>query len=315
MEVTTNSTDWPGARITGIEGSKVLCHFSDEVDKKSLSKANIKLDTNYLKFKPWMTRSDTYVRFRELDKIERVKFSTNKSGLELLKTVITDSADNSLRAVDPNAQENVSILLRDNENYSRFEDYLNRYLTICGKINPSWNIRLSRLVHEINPIIATDGQDRLREDGSGLSSLLYRKAIFLSLPKLRPQSFFEFALNVSHEIGHQALMVYENIDDIVKGDQSIKTYSVIRKAQRPAIQSFHAVCATVYMLEFILYSKELLVFDDGHQYIKDRINQLLKDLREGIDAIQEIKLTNLGDQLISEFKAFLFFTHKALYVE
>src|SRR5690606_18738477 len=134
--------------------------------------------------------------------------------------------------------------------------------------------------------------------------LYYRKAIFLSLPKLSEISFVEFALNLSHELGHQALMVYEHLDDIVRVDQYSTSYSIIRKTHRPAIQSFHAICATAYMLEFIILSKSLLEDHCSSSYLEERTRSLLQDLKLGLDEISTTPLTSLGNQILAELRGF-----------
>lgn len=305
---------WPGARITGTEGTKILSYFSQEADAKCVNDINNRFKCNYEHFKPWMSRSDSYEVLHELDNIERVNYLTNQIGLELLRKSLKMGEGFNLKAVDPNAQENVSILQFGNEEHLRFESYVLKYFDICNKIDSCWKSRLTFLISEINPMTSEDNENRLRTDGSGLSSLLYRKALFLSLPKESPHSFFEFALNLSHEIGHQALMVYEYADDIVKVDQYTTSYSIIRKTHRPAIQCFHALCATVYMLEFIIYANHLLRQEFDLVYIKNRSSQLQSDLNEGLKEIQDIPLTSLGNQIISEFTAFSIWSQRALNV-
>src|SRR5690606_27268990 len=87
--------------------------------------------------------------------------------------------------------------------------------------------------------------------GVGFSSIRSRGAIYLSVPKLEDFYYLELAINLSHELGHQALMIYQGADSILNGDLEFPVYSAIRKTNRPAIMAFHAVTALSYMVLFI----------------------------------------------------------------
>ena len=75
-------------------------------------------------------------------------------------------------------------------------------------------------------------------------------AIFLSFRHRKTFSRTALAIDLAHEIGHHALMVYQAADPIFKSNRNSSVYSGVRKTNRPAVMALHASAALAYMIEF-----------------------------------------------------------------
>lgn len=161
-------------------------------------------------------------------------------------------------------------------------------------------LRSKRLMRSLVPVV--DPDDVTRENGIGVSMLYARGAVFLSIPDADEHKGLRLAINMAHEIGHQSLFNYQLSDKILNSDQLTPMYSVVRKTERPAIMSFHALTAVSFMIEFLndlirsssLNSTELT-------FAKDVISKFKKDLRVGINVFSKANFTLLGKRMLSEF--------------
>lgn len=85
-----------------------------------------------------------------------------------------------------------------------------------------------------------------RQRNSGFSSHFARGAVFRAFPST--QSPTSVALDLAHELGHQAMMLLQSVDPLISSDHDAPVFSEIRGRDRPAIQSLHAGVALAYML-------------------------------------------------------------------
>ena len=169
--------------------------------------------------------------------------------------------------------------------------------------SPSIKLLKETLVRKFIPLCESSPSAPLREHGSGKSAHWIKGGIFLSLPNSHPFPSMELALNISHEIGHQALMIYQECDKIIS-DPHQMIYSTIRKAMRPAILSLHAVFAVYFML---CISRELIdnypLTDKENEFLRCRIRELRKELASGLFALKDAKFTDFGLRIIKEITA------------
>jgi hypothetical protein len=97
------------------------------------------------------------------------------------------------------------------------------------------------LVEQIIPL----KQPRAR----GWSLDFARGAVFLGFPP--DYSSLDLSLDIVHEMGHQALTLFESVDPIIASDWRAPVYSEVRHTHRPAIQSLHAAAAIAFMTAFL----------------------------------------------------------------
>lgn len=134
-----------------------------------------------------------------------------------------------------------------------------------------------------------------------MSSHQYRGGIFLGLPEKNDTCEIELAINLSHELGHQTLMIYQQADPLLVSDFGTPVYSAIRKTERPALMSFHAVAALVSMVEFLSgFVARKLGPSSITLYAENRLSEVLSDLKIGIDSLKNTQFTDLGIRMMNE---------------
>lgn len=156
------------------------------------------------------------------------------------------------------------------------------------------------LVDNIVPIKATSV--RRRKKGVGFSSHLARNFIFMSVPEIPEFAELELAINIMHEVGHQALLVYQSCDPILSSDPKALIYSGIRRCHRPAILSFHGAVALAYMIQGF---KTALLWpeyqsDRASEYIRERLKIISIDLVQTLVDLSKCQYTPLGKRLFQE---------------
>lgn len=122
-----------------------------------------------------------------------------------------------------------------------------------------------------------------------------RGAIFLGFA---PQySIFNLALDLVHEIGHQALALFQSADRVIAGDWNTPVYSEVRRTYRPAIQSLHAAAAIAFMCSF---AEELGLPRYVHPEFDD---SLPKALTRATSYLREAcEFTSIGASIMDDFE-------------
>lgn len=176
---------------------------------------------------------------------------------------------------------------------------------LLATADPSFALRIQGLVQEFIPL-ALAGTRSLRDAaGRGLSHHHYRGGVFLGPAAPSPFPILELAISLIHEVGHQAAMVYQYADTILTTDYAQPVYSAVRKTNRPAILSFHALVALVYMIEFTGAVYGRLSDKTERDYSANRWRELRADGEVGWQALQGAQFTELGRGLMDEFQRLL----------
>lgn len=137
----------------------------------------------------------------------------------------------------------------------------------------------------------------------GYSTHLCRGAIFRSLPADNDE--YDVAIDIIHEVGHHVLMAWQSVDPIITSPHDAPVFSQIRRADRPAIQSFHAAVALAYML----YLAKTQTDDARMQAAAERrgrsyTDSLSHSLGLAIDAVRkECVFTEVGETMLDEMEA------------
>jgi HEXXH motif-containing protein len=171
------------------------------------------------------------------------------------------------------------------------------------KVSPAFRLRLQALCQIIVPLGTNLPGDPRSDVGRGFSSHLFRGAIFMDPPATVDHRFEAYAINLAHELGHQAFFVYQSADPIIDGPLDAPVYSVIRMTDRPAIQSYHAVVASAYMAEFI---GDWLAKDGSgkpnSEYLSRRLLENITHVEGGIRALSALRYTDIGRQILDEMQ-------------
>lgn len=269
---------------------------------KSFRQAAVSQVVNGGAYLPWMDsyedhRSSALFRPHEL----RNYLLVDQHILSLLESVFMREG-NPLGLILP--EENSFRINRDISDSvlesKRYNDGIELFLS-AGSY---WRDLFSTLCSFIVPIYST--RSSVRRGGVGFSSLRARGAIFLSLPNDEKYSRLNLAINLAHELGHQSLMIYQGADRILDSDLDAPLYSVIRKTQRPAINSFHGVVALAFMAKFIA---EVLnagsLSDEERKSSEQSFLEIRQDLGEAICKCSRLRFTKVGEKLFDECKEIL----------
>ncbi|MCB9025397.1 MAG: hypothetical protein H6625_03695 [Bdellovibrionaceae bacterium] len=285
---------------------RLNCILNDQARRKTELAKGIQ----FPEYEPWMCSSQSRKRFSILKGNFQKKQSpepvVDLNRLILLKRAISESkCGHDLHYLLPEDQ-NRKIMDFSIDNSTNFELEVNHCINYINRFSPSISTIFSELIYQIVPLVPKKNYSKIRQNGSGFSTHEFRGVIFLSLAVNTSISRFENLLNLVHELAHQVLFLYQCSDSIIADDLYKSVYSVIRKTERPAIQSFHALVASAYMLQFCLDISHIQSEIVETNYFKSRVSELKNYLYEGLNAFENINFTKTGDCIYSEISKLLF---------
>lgn len=255
-------------------------------------------------FMPWHCLPHLFLsNHKGTDKLKTchdLKYLKTNAGLTAVRSFL--SSNGLGNDFDQINQDHVTSIEIDTFGYntdSPFFPYFN-YLDETISSLPDWlREKYDRLVAIVIPRKYKPGITA-KADGSGLSSIHFRKVAFLSLPTTT-DSKNQFLLNYAHEAGHQALHNLQHFDQIIYNGLETMVHSRIRGHKRPAIQSFHALIAIGYMLELATHIQPSDSLSANFWCtIKTKLKQLLA---LGISDFDHIKFTPVGSNLLKQLKS------------
>ena len=131
-----------------------------------------------------------------------------------------------------------------------------------------------------------------------------RGAILISINAINDPLIL--ALELSHELGHNVLMLFNSTDNLVKNLET-EIYSGVRKTKRPAIQSLHAIFALTFILILLKELKQkpqiLTSIKTKKEVVDFKFSKHLNSLKKSIKEMEDADiLTNIGEKLISDCK-------------
>lgn len=293
------------ALLCGPKSADNIARFNRELQNKALQETSSHLGERLENYQPWMSHVEHRQAFSKLypflDYDQSAPTIVHGENLAGMSDIIQRKLA-GLAFLDQKAA-NFALASHQDQQTESFVALVESVLKFNKAHCPnSWKRILSSVTHII-PVVAKDpAQNPSRRDGSGFSNHLFRGAVFLSLPRVEDTAFFELALNLIHECGHQALMVYQCSDEILNEDLSSPIYSVIRKTERPAILSFHAAIATAYMVEWLMEAADHLKGRVSDDVISVRWTRLIHDLNASLGLFTGRKFTPLGKIMFAEMQ-------------
>lgn len=292
---------WSGHRLTSEHGANTIARLTNLLDLQQLNLVNSILQSSYHEYIPWMSSYDQN-HLHEFQKIKKIKglVVTEQDDLNARKILLSSGNGKNLKKIYPSCSESMCVASNPCE-VKYFANEIMQSLELIYSLNQNWKIRGDALINEVIMRIPSRSDYIPRANGTGLTTHLYRKGIFLSLPIQSDEYQLELLLNIVHEMGHLAMVTLQNFDSIIERDLNRPLYSVIRKTKRPAILSFHAMVATIYMVEFLIDLKNSNInINAKSDYINTRSKELIFDLQCALNAFRKIKLTNLGQDIFNE---------------
>lgn len=274
--------------------------------KNRINQANFILGFDIPHYHPALCCEKIYTALNksDLDKLfdgqgaSLLNFSENH--LQFLNSVYTASKEIDL--VHPSTEHHLihtDILRFEANAQNEFADALSIIQNVCG----GWlSDMMNLVVAEILPIKSASGDTRYL---GGFSDYNAIGAIFISLMP-QPSAVIELAVSLVHELGHQVFMLYQaGQNPIPTKYKYSKVYSGIRKTERPILGSLHAVVALMYMLYFLndLRLKDDPMINCERSYINDSFNTYLTDLKNGIEAFDNMLLNPIGNRVLAEARS------------
>lgn len=302
---------WVGSVISGSKGSSLVDNRRRVYDSLAIKKVNKSYGTNFKNFRPWMSNADLGLGAVSLGSDYTTRnFQLNENTLNQLSKIIGDDGKN-LKMIHKNSNGRIGVLLPDNPNFKGQYQQLNSCIECLRKNNPFFYQRLESIVDEIIIQCSTDANYTLREGGTGLSSFDYRKGVFLSIPTSKYWEA-DLLINLWHELGHQSLITLQLDDKIINESHMSKVFSVIRNTERPAILSFHAMIACLFMLEFLVENHNWLISISSEKFIEDYIKGTRAKINCAIGTIKDLSLTDLGKAILNECMAMYIYSERYL---
>lgn len=228
---------------------------------------------------------------------------SNEASLRFLSEAFGSSAELPLEFLGIARTNGLCVETEDRARVERIRMAVPVALDWIRRIDESFETRAAELVKEVIPMGMRPPLTARSPYGRGVSSHLYRGGILIDLPEIVEHAEVELAINIAHELGHQALMVYQNADPIIDGDLRAPIYSAIREEYRPAIKSFHALVALAYMKEFAVKAARCpRTPDERRPRLTLRVGQINDALRVGSAALRDagVRFTELGGELFAE---------------
>lgn len=280
----------------GVERTNILAKNLFSTIKKHVEK---NLEESFPKYLPWMSNTD---------KIEELKhtFTFSSDSIVANNPALLSSLASHLRKPSRGPiRRNSKIFVNTSYSAGSTDEkiYNNAFSLVCSSC-PLLSKLASQLCQYIVPALATE--NAYRKDGVGFTSHYCKGAIFLSVPDTKDHADLELAINISHEIGHSFLIVYQSSNSIIQEhDILTPVYSVIRDQERPAIQSFHALTALVFMRYFT--SKALNNTDlkaPQKMYLAKRYYEIIEQMNLMLPLFKNIDFTDVGLSLYRDYQLF-----------
>lgn len=274
--------------LTGNTGISKLQQLSTQFKKVCLTRINSELNSSFKHYTPFMSLDSkrSMLPNELLNKQELLV--KNTTVLKLISNFYTPPAN---KIVEGKNTVEFGLVHSSEEIFESAINLLRKSDSFVTNIFDS-------IVKNIIPMKTIE--DEVRKEGVGNSNHESIGAIYLSKPSVEPKRV-QLAINIAHEVGHQALMLYQTSDSIIQMDDLNKSIiSPVRKTQRPAIQAFHALVALMYMKDFTnsVNTKELS--KNEKEFILEQNNHFGTTLKNNIYNFRDINFTQVGKLIYNE---------------
>ncbi len=225
--------------ITGTTGTQKITLLNKKFESVCLARISNEKTANFSVYTPFMSLGEGREKLPKLLLEEKALLVKDNEYLKYLSDFYTPPANRFI----------------ENRNTVEFgfeqdkEEIFDSALEVFNSSNSFVVDVFSSIVKNIIPMKTIESE--VRKEGVGNSNRESIGALYLSAPSAEPRHL-QLAINIAHEVGHQALMLYQTSDSIIQPAELTRdVYSAVRRIERPAIQSFHALVALVYMYDFV----------------------------------------------------------------
>lgn len=292
--------------LIGQGALRFISELNTDLAQKSLALASVKLKQAFPRFVPWMclvclrdlNSIDTSILYDEYvpgellvaqEKLFRIAEFLRNEGRPIVDAAVGPTAGLPV-SVTVSVMEDVDIVQPDGV------ACFNLARELLLNADPLFSGLFRTLVHLVVPMRSTSPR-------FGYSSHLARGAIFLSLAE-NEHSEIAMAIDLAHELGHQALMVFQSADPLLVSPLDEPLWSGIRQTYRPAIQCIQAAAALSYMIIFTrsLISNSTFTTSEEY-YIEENYNSQIEKIKSTLYSLKlNCRFTNVGERIIDEFE-------------
>lgn len=248
-------------------------------------------------YRPWLSVDTEKERIHQLYQVDdSSRVQVDNEFVKGLEAAYGNGAPNKpLENLIGNANPETYIPL--SEMTSEQYEYLEDALELVSKF------RFGNLFDEIVlKVIPLDPNYPSRPTGAGFSNLGAVGAVFTSIPNTGKQTAIEWAINLSHELGHNYLNVLNIIDPIISAEQKKPIYSGLKETERPPLKSFHALVALYFICTAIEDLEKLTKNQNDKEHLKDRRSFYTIAYRDSVYSHLDCKFTMLGEKLFREIR-------------
>lgn len=299
------STEWQGRWLTGSRGTERVVTLSEQLALQTKQCAEITTMQQFPCYQPWMCCPARYDVWSVSPYVQAMGDRATSPAvvdpqqLQFLQHAFSTAPEQPFGHLKT-GQTNFRICDSLSADLLQYSTELNAAIFLLTTADTTLAVRWQHLVCQVIPLGPLESGTPVRREGYGMSNHLYRGGIFVGLPSVFPGSTIELAINLAHELGHQAAMVYQYADCLLETEHATPVYSAVRKTERPAIMSFHAVVALLYMVEFLWHARRLVKIPADAAYAGQRWKTLREDLAMGLAALQSLQLSVLGKGMLQE---------------
>ncbi len=274
--------------LTGTTGTEKIALLNKRFESVCLDRIINEKDNDYPVYTPFMSLNEGRERLPNLLLEKKSLLVKNNEYLNQISEFYTPPANNYL------GDKNTVEFGFDQSKEEVFDLALDFF---CS--NNSFVVYVFKsIVKNIIPMRTIESE--VRKEGVGNSNRESIGALYLSAPSAEPKHL-QLAINIAHEVGHQALMLYQTSDSIIEPSELTRNvYSAVRRTERPAIQSFHALVALVYMRDFVASIDLSKLNEFEKDFIQTQHIQYISWLKANIWDFKKITFTEVGKMIYDE---------------
>jgi hypothetical protein len=178
---------------------------------------------------------------------QRGALIVDEAFLSVLREAYRDG-ENPMGAIMP--QDTASEVVVKHDEMSKAAEMI---ADACGLITAACPVQGEQLGTLIDYFVPISHRRNGRPHKRCFSNHVVFGAIHLTI---EPRSFdtelgtLDAAVDISHELGHHVLSLYQHCDPIIESDPQAPCFSAVRGVERPAIQAMHAAVALGFMTDF-----------------------------------------------------------------
>lgn len=296
----TSGPQW----ILGEVATERLRMLSERMFAKIKEETEAEVGTKFSRYAPWMAMPSERKNLAALGENFPAVFM-NEEKLKLLADALKTDEKNPFGKLGLDEDKSDSYIFRGTgADAASVEAMISQARELYLSSKPDFQKRYGALIQTIVPLEVVGVKSSYQ---NAFSSHFLKGAIFRTVPrKEKPEWRIEFAIAIAHELGHQALMVYQAADRLITSDLAASVYSGVRKTQRPAIMSLHAAAALAYMIEYmeaeLQRSDKVTRLNPAElEYAESQLKQCRIDLGDTLTALEKVEFTPLGKLIYDEY--------------